>query len=82
MTRERERERTVTNFTRSSSRERERELDTEIAFLAFQLPLYAGCVAWTLAYDTLYAHQDKRDDAALGLRYSPAPSHAHATYSR
>lgn len=32
--------------------------------------LYAGCVAWTVSYDTLYAHQDKRDDAALGLRSS------------
>lgn len=32
--------------------------------------LYAGCVAWTVSYDTIYAHQDKRDDAALGLRSS------------
>lgn len=32
------------------------------------LPLYAGSVAWTLVYDTIYAHQDKRDDARLGLR--------------
>lgn len=32
------------------------------------LPLYAGGVAWTLVYDTLYAHQDKEDDAKLGLR--------------
>ena len=31
------------------------------------LPLYGGCAAWTLLYDTLYAHQDKRDDAKLGL---------------
>lgn len=31
-------------------------------------PLYAGGVAWTLVYDTLYAHQDKVDDARLGLR--------------
>ncbi|KAL9187571.1 hypothetical protein ACHAXT_001674 [Thalassiosira profunda] len=31
-------------------------------------PLYAGSVAWTLVYDTLYAHQDKRDDAKLGLK--------------
>ncbi|KAL7545428.1 hypothetical protein ACHAWF_008775 [Thalassiosira exigua] len=31
-------------------------------------PLYAGCVAWTLVYDTLYAHQDKDDDARLGLK--------------
>ena len=31
------------------------------------LPLYASGVAWTLVYDTLYAHQDKADDARLGL---------------
>ena len=29
--------------------------------------LYAGCIAWTIAYDTLYAHQDKEDDLTLGL---------------
>jgi 4-hydroxybenzoate polyprenyltransferase len=32
------------------------------------LPLYAGGVAWTLVYDTLYAHQDKQFDKKLGLR--------------
>eukprot|EP00536_Pseudo-nitzschia_multiseries_P001282 jgi/Psemu1/234452/estExt_Genewise1.C_160076 len=32
------------------------------------LPLYASGVAWTIGYDTLYAHQDKVDDAKLGLR--------------
>ena len=31
-------------------------------------PLYASGVAWTLVYDTLYAHQDKKDDAKLGLK--------------
>jgi 4-hydroxybenzoate polyprenyltransferase len=35
--------------------------------LAVVLPLYAGGVAWTLVYDTIYAHQDKKDDALLGL---------------
>ena len=34
------------------------------------LPLYGGCVAWTLLYDTLYAHQDKKDDSKLKLRSS------------
>ncbi len=29
--------------------------------------LYAGCVTWTIGYDTLYAHQDKEDDLTLGL---------------
>lgn len=31
------------------------------------LPLYTAGVAWTLYYDTIYAHQDKADDAALGV---------------
>jgi len=30
--------------------------------------LYAGTVAWTIGYDTIYAHQDKEDDQLLGLR--------------
>ena len=28
------------------------------------LALYAGCVLWTIGYDTIYAHQDKEDDLA------------------
>jgi 4-hydroxybenzoate polyprenyltransferase len=32
------------------------------------LALYAGSVLWTIAYDTIYAHQDKEDDALLGLK--------------
>lgn len=36
-------------------------------------PLYCSCVTWTLLYDTLYAHQDKKDDAKLKL-YSTALS--------
>ncbi len=34
------------------------------------LLLYAGAVAWTIGYDTIYAHQDKEDDAILGLKSS------------
>jgi 4-hydroxybenzoate polyprenyltransferase len=30
--------------------------------------LYAAAVAWTIGYDTIYAHQDKDDDAILGLK--------------
>jgi 4-hydroxybenzoate polyprenyltransferase len=30
--------------------------------------LYVGAVAWTIGYDTIYAHQDREDDAALGLK--------------
>ncbi len=32
------------------------------------LILYAACVFWTLGYDTIYAHQDKADDARIGLK--------------
>ncbi|XP_012502627.1 PREDICTED: 4-hydroxybenzoate polyprenyltransferase, mitochondrial [Propithecus coquereli] len=32
------------------------------------LPLYFSGVMWTLMYDTIYAHQDKRDDALIGLK--------------
>jgi 4-hydroxybenzoate polyprenyltransferase len=30
--------------------------------------LYIGGVFWTLGYDTIYAHQDRRDDPAAGVR--------------
>lgn len=30
--------------------------------------LYAGAVFWTLGYDTIYAHQDKKDDARIGVK--------------
>lgn len=30
--------------------------------------LYAGGILWTLGYDTVYAHQDKDDDALIGVR--------------
>lgn len=34
------------------------------------LLLYAAGVAWTLGYDTIYAHQDKEDDALIGVKSS------------
>jgi len=30
--------------------------------------LYLSGIAWTLFYDTIYAHQDKEDDALIGVR--------------
>jgi len=30
--------------------------------------LYAGSILWTIGYDTIYAHQDKEDDALVGVR--------------
>jgi 4-hydroxybenzoate polyprenyltransferase len=34
------------------------------------LALYAAGFFWTLGYDTIYAHQDKTDDAVVGVRSS------------
>ena len=30
--------------------------------------LYLAAIAWTIGYDTIYAHQDKEDDALVGVR--------------
>jgi 4-hydroxybenzoate polyprenyltransferase len=30
--------------------------------------LYAGSIAWVIAYDTIYAHQDREDDALIGVK--------------
>lgn len=30
--------------------------------------IYAGGIFWTLGYDTIYAHQDKKDDARIGIK--------------
>lgn len=30
--------------------------------------LYLAIIAWTIGYDTIYAHQDKEDDALVGLK--------------
>ena len=32
--------------------------------------LYAGCVLWVIGYDTIYALQDREDDALAGIRSS------------
>ena len=32
------------------------------------LLLYAAGIAWTLHYDTIYAHQDREDDALIGVK--------------
>ncbi|MFT3729645.1 MAG: 4-hydroxybenzoate octaprenyltransferase [Terricaulis sp.] len=32
------------------------------------LLLYAGCICWTIAYDTIYALQDREDDALIGVK--------------
>jgi 4-hydroxybenzoate polyprenyltransferase len=38
----------------------------ELAWAA--VVLYAGGIAWTLFYDTIYAHQDTEDDALIGVK--------------
>ncbi|TGV24148.1 4-hydroxybenzoate octaprenyltransferase, partial [bacterium M00.F.Ca.ET.168.01.1.1] len=30
--------------------------------------LYIGSILWVIGYDTIYAHQDKEDDAIVGVR--------------
>lgn len=30
--------------------------------------LYLGGISWTMAYDTIYAHQDKEDDVLVGVK--------------
>jgi 4-hydroxybenzoate polyprenyltransferase len=32
------------------------------------LLLYAGSICWVIGYDTIYAHQDRDDDALVGLK--------------
>ena len=32
--------------------------------------LYAGCICWVIGYDTIYALQDREDDAMVGIRSS------------
>jgi 4-hydroxybenzoate polyprenyltransferase len=34
------------------------------------LMLYAGCILWTIGYDTIYALQDIEDDALVGVKSS------------
>ncbi|CAH0550290.1 unnamed protein product [Brassicogethes aeneus] len=36
--------------------------------LAVCLPLYFAGVCWTIVYDTIYAHQDKKDDLMIGIK--------------
>jgi 4-hydroxybenzoate polyprenyltransferase len=42
------------------------------------LVLYAGSIAWVIGYDTIYAHQDREDDALIGIK-STAILFGHST---
>lgn len=35
---------------------------------AAALVLYAGSISWVIGYDTIYAHQDREDDALIGIK--------------
>ena len=39
--------------------------------------LYLAGIAWTLGYDTIYAHQDKEDDLLIGVKSSALALGAH-----
>ena len=39
--------------------------------------LYVSGIAWTLFYDTIYAHQDKEDDALIGVKSTARLFGAH-----
>ncbi|MDP9838366.1 4-hydroxybenzoate polyprenyltransferase [Neorhizobium huautlense] len=41
-------------------------LFSEVSWASFFL--YVAAVLWTIGYDTIYAHQDKEDDALVGVR--------------
>ena len=41
------------------------------------LLLYAGSIAWVMHYDTIYAHQDREDDALAGLKSTALLFGAH-----
>nr|WP_236697566.1 4-hydroxybenzoate octaprenyltransferase [Sphingomonas sp. Leaf357] len=41
------------------------------------LLLYAGSIAWVIGYDTIYALQDREDDALIGVRSSALRMGAH-----
>jgi len=40
--------------------------------------LYAGAVLWVVGYDTIYAHQDREDDAVVGVKSSALLFGAHS----
>ena len=42
--------------------------DFPVALAHETIALYLGCVLWTIGYDTIYALQDREDDALIGVR--------------
>ncbi|HYZ47722.1 MAG TPA: 4-hydroxybenzoate octaprenyltransferase [Sphingomonas sp.] len=44
------------------------------------LLLYAGTIAWVIGYDTIYALQDREDDALIGIRSSALRMGRHVRF--
>ena len=42
--------------------------------------LYAGCIAWVIGYDTIYALQDIEDDALVGVKSSARAMGRHVKF--
>ncbi|HKR90940.1 4-hydroxybenzoate octaprenyltransferase [Novosphingobium sp.] len=45
-------------------------IEIRVDRLDAMLALYAGSIAWCIGYDTIYALQDREDDALVGIRSS------------
>lgn len=43
--------------------------------------LYAGSIAWVIGYDTIYAHQDREDDALIGVHSTARLFGRHTRYA-
>ena len=50
------------------------------AFDRTDLLLYAGSIAWVIGYDTIYALQDREDDALVGVKSSALALGRHARF--
>ncbi|HET9630534.1 MAG TPA: 4-hydroxybenzoate octaprenyltransferase, partial [Novosphingobium sp.] len=48
-------------------------------YLAVLASLYAGSICWVIGYDTIYALQDREDDALVGIRSSARALGSHVT---
>ncbi|HET9628228.1 MAG TPA: 4-hydroxybenzoate octaprenyltransferase, partial [Novosphingobium sp.] len=48
-------------------------------YLAVLACLYAGSICWVIGYDTIYALQDREDDAFVGIRSSARALGSHVT---
>jgi len=48
-------------------------------YLSVLAALYAGSICWVIGYDTIYALQDREDDALVGIRSSARAMGSHVT---